>query len=374
MMIQKLIVCCLFTVAFSSTIPSTLYAESRPILNNGKQWRIAYYEGGPYSDYTDTMRTLLEGLTDLGWLAEEEMPDIHGDVPKPYMEWLGKVKSPYLSFQPDDVYSAMWDEENRKKIKEQLLGKLKAGAIDLVIAMGTWAGIDLANNEHSVPVMVLSTSDPIAAGIIKSVKDSGHDHVTARVDPDRYLRQLRMFHRLVRFKTLGIAYENTPEGLIYSAVKEARQTAKERGFQLLLCEVQDSIPDIQVADQSCLNCFKKLSEEAEAIYVTALTCADRNTEVIADIITGLKRPSFSMIGSKYVKKGLLVSVSSDSGYEELGKYNAFKFGEILNGTKPRNLPQLFGDPLDIAINIQTAREIGFKVPKSILDIATEIYP
>ena len=41
-----------------------LYAGSgnAPRLNNGKKWRVAYYEGGPYSDYTDTMRTLVHGL------------------------------------------------------------------------------------------------------------------------------------------------------------------------------------------------------------------------------------------------------------------------------------------------------------------------
>jgi hypothetical protein len=50
-----------------------------------------------------------------------------------------------------------------------------------------------------------------------------------------------------------------------------------------------------------------------------------------------------------------------------------KFGEILNGTKPITLKQVFEDPLDIAVNMQTVRQIGLDMPKSILSIATEIY-
>jgi ABC-type uncharacterized transport system substrate-binding protein len=80
-----------------------------------------------------------------------------------------------------------------------------------------------------------------------------------------------------------------------------------------------------------------------------------------------------MLGSKWVKGGILMSISSDSGYAGLGGYNADKFGKILNGTKPRNLNQIFEDPLEIAINMATAKAIGFPMPQSMLKIAAEVY-
>ena len=40
-----------------------------------------------------------------------------------------------------------------------------------MIAMGTWAGQDLANGEHSVPTVVASCSDPIGSGIVKSAEE-----------------------------------------------------------------------------------------------------------------------------------------------------------------------------------------------------------
>ncbi len=352
-----------------------LYADSgnAPRLNNGKKWRVSYYEGGPYSEYTDTMRTLVQGLIKIGWITAKNPPDFRQEMPKPYIDWLTKHDSPYLSFKAEDCYSADWDDQKRVVMRRDLIKKLKRGDIDIVLAMGTWAGLDMANNEHSVPVMVLSTSEPIRAGIIKSATDSGFDHVTARVDPNRYARQLRMFHRIVGFDTLGIALEDTEEGHSYSAINEARQIAEERGFELITCNVQDSIPDKQESDRSCFNCFHELSKKADAVYLTALVCADTRTKELADIFKNARIPSFSMLGSKWVKDGILMSISSDSGYAGLSGYNADKFGKILNGTKPRNLNQIFEDPLEIAINMATAKAIGFPMPQSMLKIAAEVY-
>ena len=350
-----------------------LWAGSTPVLNNGQKWRIAYYEGGPYSDYTDTMRMFVKGLVEQKWIQGQNLPEIFQEMPKPYWDWLHRCNSPFLSFSEQDAYSANWDDLQRSQIRKTLLKKLKAGTIDLVIAMGTWAGKDLANNEHAVPTMVMSTSDPIKAGIIKNAANSGYEHVTARVDPDRYLRQLRMFHRIVGFQTLGIAYENTADGRLYSSIDEVYQVAGERGFSVISCQVTDTTPDTAMSDDSCLACYRQLARKADAVYVTALSCVDRRVPDIAEVFRAAGIPSFSMLGSKFVQKGLMLSISSDSGYMKLGRYNAMKFGAILNGTPPASLPQVFEDPLEIAVNLETARQIGFDIPGSILKIAAEIY-
>ncbi len=74
-----------------------LSAKNTPCLNKGKKWRIGYYEGGPYSDYTDTMRTLVTGLIERGWITDKPPPDYHEEMPKPYLDWLIKSNSPYLT-------------------------------------------------------------------------------------------------------------------------------------------------------------------------------------------------------------------------------------------------------------------------------------
>jgi len=347
---------------------------TQPVTKDGEKWRIAYYEGGAYVDYKDCMHAIIGGLMSLGWIDKAELPGLEGDVPKPYWNWLSKEsKSRFLEFREEDAYSALWSDEQRATTRVEVLKKLQSGDIDLIIAMGTWAGQDLANNLHRVPTTVVSTSDPIHAKIIRSAEDSGLDHVTARVDPNRYLRQVRMFHRLVRFHKLGVAYEDTPDGRIYSAIPAIEKVAVERGFELVICNLDDSQEDRYAAGRACLECMQALAADADAIYLTALLSVDEQLKPIAELLLKEKVPSFSMIGSKYVKEGILMSISTDEGYEAQGLYDAGKIARILNGAAPRTLEQEFPDPLDIAINMATAKAIGVTVPNGILRIAHEIY-
>lgn len=360
----------LFILMLVFIVPSK--AQNTPKLNDGKKWRILYYEGGPYSEYIDNMRTLVNGLVKLGWITNKNVPQINQDVPLPYIDWLSKNSGTYLTFDPKNSYSGNWDDNENEELKKEIMQKLINKEVDIVIAMGTVAGKALSNNQHSVPVMVLSTTDPISAGIVNSIEDSGFNHVTARVDPSRYLRQLRMFHRIVDFDVLGVVSEGEDSN-DYSILDEIRQIAKERNFKIKICDISKLIECKNEYNGACFICFDDLSKHTDAVFVTALLCADTATEKLASIFKKRKIPSFSLVGSKWVKKGILMSISSDSGYKGLSKYNANKFGEILNGTKPRDLNQLFEDPLDIAVNMETARIIGFKMPKGILKIATEVY-
>jgi hypothetical protein len=46
---------------------------------------------------------------------------------------------------------------------------------------------------------------------------------------------------------------------------------------------------------------------------------------------------------------------------------------IFNGASPGELNQVFDDPKQIAINLETAKLIDFKPPKGLLKAADEIY-
>lgn len=55
-----------------------------------------------------------------------------------------------MEFIPDGYYSAgNFDRDLRPKVKAELIGRLASKREDdLVIAMGTWAGQDLATDQH----------------------------------------------------------------------------------------------------------------------------------------------------------------------------------------------------------------------------------
>jgi len=349
--------------------------STRPVTNGGKKWRIGYYEGGDYLQYQMTLMATVRGLMKLGWIEPATIPSQGGEQTGKLWAWLAdKLASDYLSFVKDAHYSASWNEETRMRTAAALMNRLNTEKdIDLLIAMGTWAGKDLANDRHSTPTMVLSTSDPLSAGIIASVEDSGFDHVHARVDPRRYERQVKIFHEIIGFKRLGVAFEDSVNGRSYGAIDVVERLSKERGFQVQRCYTKSDIPDISVAEKSVIDCFEELVGKVDGIYVTEQGGVTRGSiPKLVEIANRRNIPTFSQAGVEEVRFGVLTSLSQ-AGFRYVGEFHAETFAMVFNGAKPNQLEQLFEEPPKIAINLKTAELIGFDPPLVLLGAADEVF-
>jgi ABC-type uncharacterized transport system substrate-binding protein len=351
-------------------------SSTTPVTNHGKKWRIGYYEGGSYINYPINLRTIVAGLVELGWMAPVTIPDIPDKtLSKPVWDYIAKhTQNACIEFVPDGYWSAGWDKEERHQIKETIIQRLNQKKdIDFMIAMGTWAGQDLANDRHHVPTMAVSVSDPVRAGFSASAEDSGLDHVHAKCDPTRYIRQLRLFHRLFDFKRLGVVYENTVEGRTYAAMDDILQVAAERHFSVVSCEAPFSGVDLKNSTDRIIECHKQLSQSADAVFVTVHRGLDakRMPEIVAPFLAH-KIPTWSQRGPQEVKKGILFSVSR-GGFKAVGRFHAEVIARVFNGEKPREIGQIFEDPKLIAVNTEVARIIGYKIPSSILKIADIVY-
>jgi ABC-type uncharacterized transport system substrate-binding protein len=351
-------------------------SSTKPVTNHGKKWRIGYYEGGAYINYPGNLKAIVAGLVDLGWMAPVAFPVIADQTQsKPVWDYLTKhTKSAYIEFVPDGYWSAGWDKEKRKHLKETIIRRLnRKKDIDFMIAMGTWAGQDLANNRHHVPTMCVSVSDPVRAGISASAEDSGLDHVHARCDPTRYIRQLRLFHRLIGFKRMGVVYENTVEGRTYAAMDDILQVAAERHFSVVTCEAPFSGVDLKTSTDRIIECHERLAQSTDAVFVTVHRGMDpkRMPEIVAPFLAH-KIPTWSQRGPQEVKKGILFSISR-GGFKAVGHFHAEVMARIFNGEKPRDIGQIFEDPKLIAVNTKVAQIIGYKIPASILQIADIVY-
>lgn len=348
----------------------------QPLTNAGKKWRIAYYQGGNSNAYYPYLAATAKGLMNIGWIGALEMPANKGRDTQILWNWLSQnVNSSYVDFVTDAYYNANWDSDTRVRIKKTIIERLNTKKdIDLIIAMGTWAGKDLANNEHNTPIMVMSSTDPTGAGIIKSNVDSGYDHVFARVDPRRYERQVRIFHDVIRFKKLGIAYENSSLGKTYAAIDLIEAVAKEKQFEIIRCFTKDDIPDQEQAGASVIKCFDELAPQVDAIYIVIQNGVnDKTLPKLIAIANKYRIPTFSQQGSEEVSKGVLMSISREGGFGPVGRFLAISMAKIFNGAKPRQINQIFEEGPTIAINLKTAELIGLYLGAEILAASDEIY-
>jgi len=353
------------------------YSASPPA-QAAKKWRIGYYEGGFYRDYPRTLTSIVNGLVSLGWIEPLTVPsqENENDMSKLWAWLAANAKSRYLEFAADAFYSINWNKDIREQTKQSILKRLKESKdIDLMIAMGTWAGQDLANNEHSVPTMVCSVSDAIASKIIISAEDSGFDHVHARVDPKRYLRQIYVFHDVIGFKKLGVIYQDTVAGRSYAAIEDIRKIAAKRNFEIVECHTPEggATPE---NNAKTVECAQTLASKVDAFFLTIQ--ASVNKETLPKIISAMnaaKVPVFSQSGSDEVRQGAMLSISSGSTMQVYGKFSAEVMAKIINGAKPRDLNQLCETPPKISFNRATAKAIGLREDlfELLLKTAQEVY-
>ncbi len=350
-------------------------ASAPPAQNSDKRWRIAYYQGGDYHEYHDSLVALLEQLMERGWLVRRQIPVQYDKRTRPLWDWLARVgRSAHLEFAADGYYTAEWDEDSRAEVSERLLERLESGAFDLVLAFGTWAGKDLANDRHAVPTLVISTSDALAAGIVIGTEDSGFDHVHAHLDPTLFERQVRAFHDAVGFDRLGVAFENTVNGRSYAGLGAIGRVAEERGFEVVACHTLSDTADTAAAERTVLDCFKRLGREVDALYITEQGgVTERTLPSIVHYANAHRAATFSQRGTADVRQGVLMSLSGSPARQALAGFHADTFGQVLLGARPGDLPLVFHTPLNVALNLETARSIGFLPQASLMAAADELY-
>lgn len=348
-----------------------------PIMNaNSTTFRIGYLEGGPYAPYATALKATVAKLAEFGWCEPVTFPEFDDpeDTRAVWDYLASSLRSDFLTFPADAFYSANWEgRDQRNAVQQALLGRLAGRQdLDLILAMGTHAGQDLANTAHATPTMVMQALDPLDAGIVRSVEDSGINHLHARVDPAQWQRQIQVFHDAVGFKVLGVAYENTTEGRTLAALDDVRLIARQRGFEVRTCETRLRGGAAEAA-QNLTACHAELAEEVDAVYVT-----DNNgtlpaffPQVLAPLFDK-HIPTFAMRGEGHVRLGAMLGISNGViPYEAM--FYARTIAQILRGAAPRTISQRFDPPITLALNLEAAAKVGYDPSVEVLLRADKVF-
>lgn len=361
----------LITVCWNGT---ALHADEQtvPISNQGKKWRIGYLEGNEKEEYADYLRAFVKGLMELNWVKPVSIP--RNPSSAVVWNWISSnVRSDYIEFVNDAYWSGRQDEELRAANKLAAIERLNTvGDLDLMIAMGTHAGEDLANDLHSTATIVMDASNPVESEIVRDVEFSGRRHVHALVEPRRYKDQLELFHRIFGFGTLGIVYVDTPEGRAFAAIDDAEEVAGRLGFSLKPCVIPPDTPDVprQVA-----RCHEILAPEIDAMYMTShLGIEPKDMQALIKPLLEHHIPSFSQTGDQEVAYGALMSLNRPD-YADVGMFQAGVTARIFRGTPPGEISQIFQNPRDesISLNLRVAQLIKFNPEWQILAAAEPVY-
>ncbi|MFQ9866128.1 MAG: ABC transporter substrate-binding protein [Bilophila wadsworthia] len=327
----------LFAAVPASAGDGTQAVQEKTPAHPEKKWRVAYIEGGGYTDYQRILAATAKGLAELGVIADGDVPiPEKTDDTRPIWDWLAEHAGGDRLFLKDGYYSANWDAAQRAANRKALLDRIreKGDVDDFRLRHMGRAGH--GHSRYFRSVFSMSVTDAVQAGIAKSLKDSGRDNLHAQIDPERYKRQIAVFHDIFGFKKMGIPYEDTPEGRSDVSLAAIESAADELGIELVRCTTALNVPP----DQSFANlkqCVSQLAKTSDAVYLTTNSGMqwNRMRELLQPLIeAGV--PSFSQSGIEETKLGVLMSLSQSS-FSSGGRFGAEAIVKVMDGIRPRDV-------------------------------------
>lgn len=148
--------------------------------------------------------------------------------------------------------------------------------------------------------------------------------------------------------------------------------ADREGFEIVPCHYLSDVPEEDRRVETLLACHRRLAKAADAVYVTSGGVPARRLPEVLRPLFEARLPTFSQTGAEEVRYGCLLSMAQ-TDFLVLGRFYAGTMARIFNGEKPRSLPQVFTKPFRLALNLETAKRIGWDPPFDVLKLADDIF-
>ncbi len=210
-----------------------------------------------------------------------------------------------------------------------------------------------------IPVVVISSGDPVASGFAASLAHPG-GNITGLTYFATELNAKRLeFLKTVVPGLKRVAVLKNPKSdraLVDGYLRETRAAAQAFGIELIIVEAA-SEPELERA-------FDRIVQaKAQAVYILATLIYNEMGQKIADLALWHNLPTMHF-HKHYPAIGGLMSYGPD--YDILHRRAATYVDKILKGAKPADLPIEQPAQFELHINQATARELGLKIPQSLL--------
>jgi len=235
--------------------------------------------------------------------------------------------------------------------------------MDVLVANSTPAIRAAKQATTTVPIVIIITTDPVAAGLIDSLARPGANITgLARLARELSGKRLELLAELIPgISRVGVLWD--AERQASTAFKDYETAARGLKMHLQSLEVRGPKPDLEGA-------FREAAKtRAGALIVVRGALINPYRTQIADLAVKNRLPSMYE-GSSDVEKGGLVSYSANEA--ESYRRAAYYVDRILKGTKPADLPVEQPMKFELVINLKTAKQIGLTIPQSVLYRADKV--
>ena len=252
-------------------------------------------------------------------------------------------------FPPDKRWPGDWSIAGVQRSLEQALTDPQ---VDVVLALGVVASHEAARRQAlTKPVIAPVVPDPLLYSFPLVDGHSGRHNFTYVTTFNGVEDEVRRFASVAHFKHLAVLLDALTLEVAPSLSNKATALAAELGVSVALIPATDSVESMLAA----------LPPGTDAVYVTSVPRLT-NSEFarLAQELAARRLPSLSRFGYRDVELGILLATNgSTSDYDRLARRIALEIQRIAGGEDPATFDVALPVDMRLAINMRTARAIGF---------------
>ena len=236
--------------------------------------------------------------------------------------------------------------------------------VDLIVAAPAPAAVAAKNATATIPIVMISVSDPVGTGLIASLARPGGNvtGLSFSVGLELFGKQLELLKETVP-KVRRVAILSNPANPAHALlIKDVKVAARSLGVQLQLLEARG--PD------EFDGAFAAMADErVGALLVVADAMFSVHQARLADLAAKNRLPSMHGLRA-YVEAGGLIYYGPN--FPDQWRRAATFVDRIFKGAKPADLPVQQPTKFELVINLKTAKALGLTIPPSLLLRADEV--
>ena len=252
----------------------------------------------------------------------------------------------------------------RSEALQTLAEDLVRAKVEIIVTAGTPATLAAKRATTTIPILIRTSGDPVAAGLVASLARPG-SNVTGYSDatPEVTAKRLSLLKELIpRLRRIGVMWEaGNPANRVISGQLEH------------VCQSLDLVPitvEIGAADEINGVIEQLALQRAQMLILPGSSFVWDHRVELVNAATKLGLPIMADDESMVREGGALITYSS-ADVEQI-RARADYVDRILRGASPADLPVRQPTKFVLVINLTTAKALGITVPKELLLRADEV--
>ena len=253
--------------------------------------------------------------------------------------------------------------DNKLNLLPALADELVSLKVDVLFTPGINETLAAKNATSTIPIVFLTTADPVAAGLVDSLARPG-GNITGFTYIGAVLsgKRLELLKETIpKLSHVGVLWNPQDPGSTQQW-KESQLSARELGLRLYSMEVSSADKYEGAFEQAT-------KARIAAVAVTQSALNNSYQKRIADLAAKKRLPSIYPRGD-FVESGGLMSYGADQ--TEPSRRAASMVDKILKGAKPADLPVEQPTKFELVINLKAAKQIGLTIPPNVLVRANKV--